>query len=114
MGLNNQQLIDKIINDNEFVSTLAKEELFKRDLSNLTISNDILNMLVNKLTIDEIWNLFKMEIDSNFKRIVILKLNQILNYYRNSNIFDFLDKNEDDDLFFKKKLAKEKIIHRIK
>ncbi|MBR3660961.1 MAG: hypothetical protein IKN63_03550 [Bacilli bacterium] len=101
MNLSNEQLINKILSNNILISTLAKEEFLKRDLSNLIISNEIANLIINKFTIEEIWNLFHSELSDNFKEIIIFKLNQILDYYQNSNLIDFLHKKHEDNKIFR-------------
>ena len=104
MNLSNEELIDRILDNNILISTLAKEELFNRDLDNIIISDNILKLVINKFTIEEIWYLSKMNLNDNFKEMIILKLNQILDYYQNSNLKDFLQKSNEDN----------KILHLIK
>lgn len=95
MYLNTNQLINYIISDNQFISTLAKEELLKRDLSNLNLKSDQINMIINKFTIEELWYLANLNLNNNFIKEVIIKLNKILDYYQKLNIEDFLKKKNE-------------------
>ena len=99
--LNTYDLITKIINNDSLLLTLAKEELFKRDLHNLQLSSNILETLVNKFSIEEIWYLSKLELNDDFKKIIIIKLNQLLDYYQNLNLKDFLAKSCENKKIFK-------------
>ena len=95
--LETNNLIDKILDDNILISTLAKEELFKRDLTNLFIPSQKLELLINKFTLEEIWLLAKTDVPTEFKNLIFLKLNQILDYYQNKNISEFLQKKMETD-----------------
>ena len=89
-------LLDIIINDNLLFSRYAKEELLNRDLST-DIDNDKLIKAINKYTIEEIWNIIlnKDNIDKKLLTIITIKLNQILDYYQQINLKDYLIKKND-------------------
>ena len=96
MNLSNEELINNIFSSNILISSLAKEELFNRDLSDLELSIDIINKLINKLSIEEIWYLANNNIDNRFIEQVKIKLNQLLDYYQNLNLSDFLKKKYEE------------------
>lgn len=98
MNLDTNELIKKILSNNLLISNLAKEELFKRDLSDLVIDDNIINLLINKFTIEELWYLTKLDVDNHFFQIVTIKLNQILDYYQKLNIKDYLKKQNEDKI----------------
>ncbi len=95
MNLNINELINKILSNNILISNLAKEEFLKRDLENLEIEDDILVLIINKLSIEELWYITKLNINNHFVELVTLKLNQILDYYQKLNIEDFLKKKNE-------------------
>ena len=100
--LTTEELIDKLIYNNTFMQTLIKEELLKRDLSNLDINDEKINLVIDKLSIEEIWFLANLNINNHFIEIVTIKLNKILDYYQKKNFEDFLKKKNEDS----KKLIK--------
>jgi len=95
MNLTTNELINKILSNNIFISTLAKEELLKRDLSNLEIDDELLLLVINKFTIEELWYLVNSNTNNHFIELVNVKLNQILDYYQKLNIEDFLKKKNE-------------------
>ena len=99
MYLDNNELINNILSNNILISTLAKEELLKRDLNNIDIDNELILKVIDKFTIEELWYIANLNYNNHFKELVIIKLNQILNYYERLNIKDFLNKKNEDKLF---------------
>lgn len=95
INLSNQELINKILSNNILISTLAKEELLKRNLNDLNIDDEILMLVINKLSIEELWYLTNLNINNHFIELVTIKLNQILDYYQKLNIEDFLKKKNE-------------------
>ena len=98
MDLDNNELIYKVLDNNILISSLAKEELLKRDLSNLLIDDDTINLVINKLSIEELWNLANTDISNHFIDLVTVKLNQILDYYQNKNLKEFLLKKNENKI----------------
>ena len=98
MYLDNKDLINEILGENILVSTLAKEELLKRDLNNLEENDKILSLIINKLTIEELWNIVNLGYDNHFTKLVTKKLNYLLDYYEKLNIIDFLSKKNEDKI----------------
>lgn len=96
MNLDTEKLLYKILDKNILVSILAREELLNRDLSNLNIDDEMLLLIINKLTIEDLWNIKKQNDNNHFTELVTIKLNQILDYYQNLNIKDFLNKKNED------------------
>ena len=95
MNLKDEELINKILSKNTLISTLAKEELLKRDLNELELSDDILSLVINKFSIEELWFIANLNINNHFVELVTKKLNQILDYYQRLNIEDFLKKKNE-------------------
>ena len=81
MYLSNEELINHVLSNNILISNFAKEELLKRDLTNLELSDEIINQLLNKFTIEDLWYLANTKINNHFIEVVTDKLNQILDYY---------------------------------
>lgn len=98
IALSTEKLIYKVLDKNMLISNLAKCELLKRDLSNLTIDDNILEKIINKLSVEDIWNLVKLNANSHFTELVSKKLNQIFDYYQELNKPDFLMKKNESDL----------------
>ena len=92
MTLSINELIEKVLDDNILIKTIAKEEFLKRDLSNLDVPEDILNKIITKLSIEEIWELVKsnQDINNRFIGLVIDKLNCILEFYEKNYPNDYL------------------------
>ena len=101
MTLETKDLIDKIFNDNFLIRDIAKEEFLKRDLSNLNIPDDVLNQIINKLSIEEIWNIVKENQDNHFTSLVIEKLNSIFEYYEKKYPNDYISKINEENKIFK-------------
>ena len=98
MNLDNYKLINIILDNNELLSTLAKEELLKRNLNDLEMDDNTLNLVINKLTIDELWYLTNLNNKNHFIELVTKKLNQIFDYYENLNKENFLKKKNEGNI----------------
>ena len=99
MYLDNNELINNILSNNILISTLAKEELLKRDLNDLEVNDETLSKVIDKFTIEELWYLVNLDYNNHFIELVTIKLNQILDYYENFNINDFLQKKNENKIF---------------
>ena len=82
-GLDYKPLIDKCLDKNPFISKLAIEVLLKRDEEEV-IPDSILSRIVNRMTLEEIYNLVVSKTGTNLARIAYSKLKEILNYYDNN------------------------------
>ena len=98
MELDTITLIYKVLSKNIIISSLAKEELLKRNLDNIKIDDSILLLVINKLSIEELWTIKKENINNHFTELATIRLNQILDYYQNLNIEDFLKKKNQDKI----------------
>ncbi len=99
MYLNTKDLVLKILDRNILVSTLAKQELLNRDLSNLDISDQILEKVIDKLSIEDLWELKNSQEENHFMELVYLKLNKILDYYQSLNKEEFLKKRNEGKIY---------------
>ena len=99
MYLNTKDLVVKILDRNILVSTLAKQELLNRDLSNLDISDQILEKVIDKLSIEDLWELKNSQEENHFMELVYLKLNKILDYYQSLNKEEFLKKRNEGKIY---------------
>ena len=86
------KLIDVILNGSSFLSSIAKEEFLKRDLSDLDLDDSTLMHLINKLTIEDFWAIANQngKVNNKFVNQVIVNLNATLDYYQIINSEDFL------------------------
>ena len=100
MKLETNELIEKILDENILIRTIAKEEFLKRDYNNLDVSDEILNKVIDKLSIEEIWYLASTKQDNHFIELVIEKLNAIFLYYEKNYPNHYLLKvNEQNKMF---------------
>ena len=83
--LNNEDLIEKCLDRNYLISKNAILELLRRNPVNIKVNDEILNLVINKLTIEEIWYLVACKVNSRLVHLACLKLNSILDYYENLN-----------------------------
>lgn len=79
--LSNEELVLKCLDNNILISSLARDELVKRNPIDINISDDILSLVVEKLSIEQIWNLVSRKVDSKLFALSLKKLNEILDYY---------------------------------
>ena len=79
--LSNEELVLKCLDNNILISSLARDELVKRNPIDINIGDDILSLVVEKLSIEQIWNLVSRKVDSKLFALSLKKLNDILDYY---------------------------------
>ena len=79
--LSNEELVLKCLDNNILISSLARDELVKRNPIDINIGDDILSLVVEKLSIEQIWNLVSRKVDSKLFVLSLKKLNEILDYY---------------------------------
>ena len=101
MYLDTKILIYKVLDQNIIVSNIAKEELVHRDLDNIDIPDTILEQVISKLSIEQIWFLVSTKQQNHFMELVYLRLNKILDYYQkmNKNEFDLKRYEEEAKIF---------------
>lgn len=99
--LNNEDLIIKCLDNNYLISKNAILELLRRNPINIDLDNSILNLVINKLTIEEIWYLVASKVNSKLVHLACLKLNDILDYYQNLNKDDSNYKTHDNNKIIK-------------
>ncbi len=101
LQLTYSELIDKCLNDNPLVSNIAIDVLLKRNDDNSMIADEILEKIINKMTIEDIYNLVTSNSNSRLAKLAYLKLKEILAYYDNN--IELYQKIKDDDEYFAKK-----------
>ena len=84
MYLPNEKIIEKCLDKNILITTLAKEELISRDNLEMNVSDELILSVVNKLSIEQVWNLVMRKDNSRISNLALKKLNEILEYYQNS------------------------------
>ena len=98
MNLSTYDLLFKVMDSNILISTLAKEELINRDLNDLnTLPDAIIEKVIEKLNIEQIWTLIKSGEKNHFVELAIVKLNKILDYYQNLNKIELQNKINNDN-----------------
>ena len=95
LTLDNYELVNKILSSNLLISSNAKEILLTRNLSNLELDDEIIEKIIKKLTIEELWYIAKLNINNRFCELVTLKLNKLLDYYQQLNFNTYLEKRDE-------------------
>lgn len=99
MNLSNEELIEKMLSNNVLIANIAKEEFIKRDFQDLETSDNILKMIISKLTIEDIWALINTNQNNHFIQLISDRLNEILEYYQANYIEAYAFKiNEGQDI----------------
>jgi len=83
MRISDDNLIIKCLDDNYLIASLAREELVRRHPVYINISDDILIKVIDKLSLEQIYELVIVNVDT---RLCILAYNRL------SNILDEYDK----------------------
>ncbi len=97
MYLDTKTLFFKILDQNIIISNLAKEELMDRDLNDIDIPDKILEQVISKLSIEQIWFLVNTKQNNHFIELACMKLNKILDYYQKINKFEFEFKRDEKE-----------------
>ena len=100
-NLDYRSLIDKCLDSNPFISRIAIDVLLKREEEEV-IPDIVLSKIVNKMTIEEVYNLVVSKTNSSLARVAYSKLKEILNYYDN-NIELYQKIQADNEYFLKLK-----------
>ena len=91
-NLSNEELIDKILNNNILISSIAKEILLTRDLDELNVSDEILRKVILKLSIEQLYNIIKNQKDSKLAILASIEFDKILEDAENNYKVAFYDK----------------------
>ena len=100
MALPYQELINKCLDTNPLVSNIAIDVLLKRSDDSKVIPDEILEKIINKMTIEDIYNLVTSNTNTRLKEIAYLKLKEILAYYDNN--IELYQKIKADEEYIKK------------
>ncbi len=98
-NLDYKSLIDKCLDNNPFISKIAIDVLLKRDEEEV-IPDIVLSKIVNRMTLEEIYNIVVSKTNSNLARVAYIKLKEILNYYDNN--IELYQKIQSDNEYFLK------------
>ena len=77
-NLTTEEVIYKIFDDNILISSIAKEELLNRNLSDVNVSDNILNQIIKKLSIEEIYDLVVNHEGSKLSYLASIEFDKIL------------------------------------
>ena len=101
--LGNDELISKCLDKNILISSIAREILVNRSNLDTNLDNETLLKVINKLSIEQIWNLMSRHDNSKLSILALEKLNKILEFYQDTN--DFYDKvheNKKEKIYYLK------------
>ena len=96
------ELIEKCLDSNPLISNIGIDALLKKGEDNLMVPDELLERIINKMRIEDIYNLVTSNGNSRLKELAYLKLKEILAYYDN-NIELYQKIKADDEYFVKKK-----------
>ena len=91
-NLTTEEIINKIFSNNIMISSIAKEELLNRELSNLNVSDEVLRQIILKLSIEQIYETITKHIGSRLAEIATEKFNEILEHTENNYQEAYLEK----------------------
>ena len=100
MAIPYQELINRCLDNNPLVSNIAIDALLKRSDDSKMIPDEILERIINKMTIEDIYNLVTRNNNTKLKKIAYLKLKEILAYYDNN--IELYQKIKADEEYIKK------------
>lgn len=93
--LSTKEVIYKIFDKNIMISSIAKEELLNRNLSNINVSDDILKKVILNLSIEQIYDLVVNHQGSRLSYFASIEFNKILEDAKNNYLVAFYDKVND-------------------
>ena len=79
--LSNEDLTLKCLDKDILISSLACEELVRRNPISINIDDDILSLVINNFSIEQVWDLVSRNVDSKLSKLAYQKLNDFLDYY---------------------------------
>lgn len=95
--LTTYEVIKKIFSDNIIISTLAKEELLKRNLDNIEIDDEIVKKVISKLSIEQVFELMNQDQNGKFALLAKDAFDKILEISEKINRKAYLDKVYEDE-----------------
>ena len=101
--LGNDDLISKCLDKNILISSLAREILVNRSNLDTNHNDETLLKVINKLSIEQIWDLMTRNDNSKLSILAIDKLNKILEFYQNtSDYYDKVNENKKAKIYYLK------------
>ena len=94
--LSSEELVYKALQNNFLVSKLAIQELVRRNPMVIDVDDSLIIKIINKMTIEDIWSIASLKINTKLFSFAYQKLNSILEYYD--------EKNKKDEIRSKLKL----------
>ena len=79
--LSSEELVYKALQDNFLVSKLAIQELVRRNPMVIDVDDSLIIKIINKMTIEDIWSIASLKINTKLFTFAYQKLNSILEYY---------------------------------
>ena len=79
--LSSEELVYKALQDNFLVSKLAIQELVRRNPMVIDVDDSLIIKVINKMTIEDIWSIASLKINTKLFTFAYQKLNSILEYY---------------------------------
>ena len=83
--LSNEELVLKCLDSNDLISKVAIEHLVARNPININLEDDVILRVIDKMTIEQIWNIASYNIDTKLCNLTYKKLCSILKYYEQLN-----------------------------
>ncbi len=101
-----EKVLKKCFDNNLFIRHSAIEELVRRNPSELPISDGSLILIVKKMTIEQIYELVILDIDTPLFRLAKQELKRIFEYYEriNPDYYKKIIEDENENKSFKKVL----------
>ena len=101
--LENDELISKCLDKNILVSSLACEILVSRFNLDTNHNDETLLKVINKLSIEQVWELMSRHDNSKLSLLALEKLNKILEFYQNTNAYyDKVHENKKTKIYYLK------------
>ena len=79
--LSSEELVYKALQNNFLVSKLAIQELVRRNPMVIDVDDSLIIKIINKMTIEDIWSIASLKINTKLFSFAYQKLNSILEYY---------------------------------
>ena len=98
--LKNDDLIKNCLDQNILISSISCEILVNRTNLETNLSDDILEKVLNKLSIEQIWDLMTRNDNSKLSIFAKKKLDKILEYYQNTiEYYNKVNENNKDKIY---------------
>ena len=79
--LSSEELVYKALQNNFLVFRLAIQELVRRNPMVIDVDDSLIIKVINKMTIEDIWSIASLKINTKLFSFAYQKLNSILEYY---------------------------------